>query len=115
MRIGLSQARWFGRKCDGATYAARVDHAVEMANAHGLYVILELHWTDVGGMAPCDASCGIGLQPMPDAENIELWRQVAAVTATLAWCSIFSTSPVWPTGPAGETAGARSDAAPFPV
>jgi hypothetical protein len=49
-----------------------------MANAHGLYVILDLHWNDVGGMAPCDASCTTGLQPMPDAESAEFWREVAA-------------------------------------
>jgi endoglucanase len=78
VRIGLSQARWFGRKCDIATYPIRIDHAVTMANAHGLYVILDLHWTDVGGRAPCDAGCATGLQPMPDAENVELWREVAA-------------------------------------
>jgi len=78
VRIGLAQARWFGRKCDGATYGTRLDHAVAMANAHGLYAILELHWTDVGGKAPCDAGCDIGLQPMPDVENIQLWKEVAA-------------------------------------
>jgi hypothetical protein len=77
VRIGLSQARWFGRKCDGATYATRIDHAIAMAHAHGFYVILELHWTDVGGRAPCDGNCGPGLQPMPDAENVQLWKEVA--------------------------------------
>jgi len=78
VRIGLSEARWFGRACDAATYSLRVDHAVEMANAHGLYAILELHWNDVGGRAPCDGSCSPGLQPMPDADSIEFWREVAA-------------------------------------
>jgi hypothetical protein len=78
VRIGISQARWFGRKCDLATYAIRIEHAIAMAHAHGLYVILELHWTDVGGRAPCDGDCGPGLQPMPDAENVQLWREVAA-------------------------------------
>jgi hypothetical protein len=78
VRIGLSQARWLGRSCDVTTYAARVDHAVEMANAHGLYAILDLHWNDVGGRAPCDASCLRGIQPMPDADSIEFWRGVAA-------------------------------------
>jgi len=78
VRIGLSEARWFGRRCDGATYPTRIDHAVAMANAHGLYAILELHWTDLSGTAPCDADCAIGLQPMPDQESLQFWRQVAA-------------------------------------
>jgi hypothetical protein len=78
VRIGLSQARWFGRACDVATYALRIDHAVEMANAHGLYAILELHWNDVGGRAPCDGTCFPGLQPMPDADSVQFWREVAA-------------------------------------
>ncbi len=78
VRVGLSEARWFGRRCDGATYPTRIDHAVAMANAHGLYVILELHWTDLSGTAPCDADCPIGLEPMPDQESLVFWRQVAA-------------------------------------
>jgi hypothetical protein len=78
VRIGLSQARWFGRRCDVATYALRIDHAIAMANAHGLYVILDLHWNDVGGLAPCDANCTPGLQPMPDSESVDFWRGVAA-------------------------------------
>jgi len=73
VRIGLSQARWFGRACDVATYALRIDHAVEMANAHGLYAILELHWNDVGGSAPCDGNCSPGLQPMPDSDSVRFW------------------------------------------
>jgi hypothetical protein len=78
VRIDLSEARWFGRRCDLATYATRIDHAIQMANAHGLYAILDLHWNDVGGRAPCDANCVRGLQPMPDSDSIEFWREVAA-------------------------------------
>jgi hypothetical protein len=78
VRIGLSQARWFGRACDDSTYGARVEHAIDMANAHGLYAILELHWNDVGGRAPCDGACAPGLQPMPDADSIPFWTAVAA-------------------------------------
>ncbi len=78
VRLGLSTARWFGRTCAGDDYQARVDHAVAMANAHGLYALLELHWTDVGGLAPCGADCAIGLQPMPDAGAVDFWQQVAA-------------------------------------
>ncbi len=56
-----------------------VDDAVAKANAHGMYAILDLHWSDVGGQAPCDGpSCRSGQQPMPDADSLIFWDEVAA-------------------------------------
>jgi endoglucanase len=77
VRIAVSQADWLGRRCDAAAYAAMVDDAIAKANARGMEAILDLHWTDVGGRAPCDSTCGSGEQPMPDDDSVVFWEQVA--------------------------------------
>jgi aryl-phospho-beta-D-glucosidase BglC (GH1 family) len=78
VRIPLSQAGWLGRRCDAARYRQTVDRAVGLANDAGMYAILDLHWSDVGGAAPCDAGCLTGQQPMPDSDSVTFWRQLAA-------------------------------------
>lgn len=78
VRIPLSEANWMGRRCSASAYIAAVDDAVAGANAHGMYAILDLHWSDVGGSAPCDTGCLSGQQPMPDYDSVSFWRQVAA-------------------------------------
>ncbi len=77
VRLPLSQAGWLGRRCDPGTYAAHVDAAVAKANARGMYAILDLHWSDVGGRSPCDGGCRSGQQPMPDADSARFWAEVA--------------------------------------
>jgi hypothetical protein len=78
VRIPLSQANWLGRRCDPAAYLRSVDGAIAKANARGMYAILDLHWSDVQGRAPCDSGCTTGQQPMPDADSVTFWQQVAA-------------------------------------
>jgi len=79
VRLPLSQANWLGRRCESGRYARLVDAAVKKINARGMYAILDLHWTDVGGLAPCDGPrCKSGQQPMPDADSLVFWRGVAA-------------------------------------
>lgn len=78
VRIPLSQADWLGRRCNAAAYRTMVDNVVALAVSYGMYVILDLHWSDVQGKAPCDAGCLSGQQPMPDADSISFWQQVAA-------------------------------------
>jgi endoglucanase len=78
VRIPLSEADWLGRRCSASLYESYVDAAVRTANARGMYAILDLHWSDVGGLAPCDAGCPSGQQPMPDSGSLTFWRQVAA-------------------------------------
>jgi hypothetical protein len=78
VRIPLSEADWLGRRCAAVNYPALVDAAVAAANAQGLYAILDLHWSDVNGLAPCDLGCFTGEQPMPDADSVRFWTQVAA-------------------------------------
>jgi endoglucanase len=77
VRVPLSQAAWLGRRCPAADYAGWVDAAVAKINARGMYAILDLHWSDAQGTAPCDAGCLTGQQPMPDADSIVFWREVA--------------------------------------
>lgn len=78
VRLPLSQANWLGRRCDPREYPLMVDATVEKASARGLYAILDLHWTDVLGEAPCDRPCKSGQQPMPDFDSLIFWRGVAA-------------------------------------
>ncbi|HEX4344282.1 MAG TPA: cellulase family glycosylhydrolase, partial [Solirubrobacteraceae bacterium] len=78
VRIAVSQAGWLGRRCPAADYARWVDDAIAKANARGMYAIVDLHWTDVQGRAPCDVGCLSGQQPMPDADSLVFWRSVAS-------------------------------------
>ena len=78
VRIPLSQADWLGRRCANANYKSMVDQAISQANQNGMYAILDLHWTDVNGQAPCDSGCVSGQQPMPDSSSVTFWKQVAA-------------------------------------
>lgn len=78
VRFPLSQANWLGRRCDPEAYAKLVDDAVVQANARGMYAILDLHWSDAEGRAPCDQGCKSGQQPMPDRDSISFWDQVSA-------------------------------------
>ena len=78
VRIPLSEADWVGRRCASVNYAGLIDAAVAAANAQGMYAILDLHWSDANGLAPCDQGCGSGQQPMPDADSVRFWSSVAA-------------------------------------
>jgi aryl-phospho-beta-D-glucosidase BglC (GH1 family) len=78
VRFPLSQADWLGRRCPAPAYAAMIDRAVSAANARGMYAILDLHWSDVRGLAPCDFGCLTGQQPMPDSDSVRFWRGVAS-------------------------------------
>ncbi|GAC1545186.1 MAG: hypothetical protein NVS2B7_19850 [Herpetosiphon sp.] len=80
VRVPLSQANWLGRRCNAVAYAAMVDRVIARINARGMYAILDLHWSDVEGRAPCDTDCGgtfSGQQPMPDGDSRIFWQQVA--------------------------------------
>jgi endoglucanase len=77
VRLPLSQAGWLGRTCPGAGYVRSVDDAIAKINARGMYAIADLHWTDAQGRSPCPAVCLTGQQPMPDADSLVFWRQVA--------------------------------------
>ncbi len=74
VRVALNQDFWLsGSPQRSATYAARVDSMVQWAEAAGLDVILDLHWSDRG-----DFAVKPGQQPMADAHSIQFWQEVAA-------------------------------------
>lgn len=50
-----------------------VDRAVRDAEAAGLAVILDLHWSDAGQLT----NPAVGQQCMADANSVEFWRQAA--------------------------------------
>jgi hypothetical protein len=74
VRIGLNQGLWlFGEgACSAACYQARVAEIVGWARAAGLDVILDLHFSTAGGAVEPQ------FMPMPDAESVVFWAQVAA-------------------------------------
>lgn len=76
VRLPLSQDRWFGKtpeqKDEGAAYRALVAKAVDQANGHGAYVLLDLHWNDAGEWGK-----EIGQHKMPDGHSIEFWKSCA--------------------------------------
>jgi endoglucanase len=77
VRLALSQAGWLGRRCSATDYAGWVDDAIAKANARGIYAIVDLHWSDANGKAPCDLACISGQQGMPDGDSLVFWRSVA--------------------------------------
>ncbi len=92
VRLSLNQDFWL----DGAAlittmgstataYQATVQAAVTNAEAAGLDVILDLHWSDQGNLgvttkcALNDTAGCSGQQPMADANSIPFWTQVATM------------------------------------
>ena len=79
VRIPLNEDSWLGvNNCvsDGGTSAklqSNLKQAVANANAAGLYVILDLHWT-----APNSFGCPQGQGGMADADNsVAFWTSIA--------------------------------------
>jgi endoglucanase len=83
VRLPLNEASWLGYTCvdsNGATldpdpgknYRATVAHTVTEANAAGLYVILDLHWSAPGTICPTDQNW------MADTDHsIAFWTSIA--------------------------------------
>lgn len=79
VRIPLNEDTWLGiHNCiaDSGTSAllqSNVKQIVANANANGLYVILDLHWS-----APNAFGCPVGQASMPDSDNsVNFWTSVA--------------------------------------
>jgi endoglucanase len=85
VRIPLNEACWNGEnyvdpEYAGANYRSAVEAYVDLLNANGIYVILDLHWSD--GFAPGNSGCGTAealcQKPMPDtAQSVPFWKSVA--------------------------------------
>ena len=78
IRLPLSQDRWFGKTDDSAganeaAYHTLVDQAVAEAARDHAYIILDLHWSDMGVWGQ-----NIGQHALPDANSLAFWQAVAA-------------------------------------
>ncbi|MES1177982.1 MAG: glycoside hydrolase family 5 protein [Myxococcales bacterium] len=84
VRIALNQDFWLaGAALYDPNYAKTVDDAVHNAEAAGMDVILDLHWSDrgdrsasqVGGMQNTPGHAD--QQPMADQNSVQFWQEVA--------------------------------------
>jgi hypothetical protein len=75
VRVALNQDYWLADSpLYAANYASTVDLAVAYAEAAGLDVILDLHWSDRGEVGSCPSSCQ---QLMADANSVRFWSELA--------------------------------------
>ena len=83
VRIPMNEASWLGYSCTdtggvvhnpdpGGNYKSAIQTQVTQANAAGLYVILDLHWTAPGTACPM-----LQTQMADNDHSIEFWTQVA--------------------------------------
>ena len=84
VRIALNQDFWLaGAKLYASKYEDNVDKIVKDAEAAGLDVILDLHWSDRGDLTAATAGGGQNTaghsdqQPMADVNSKQFWLQVA--------------------------------------
>lgn len=77
IRLPLNQDRWFGKASDstgdGTSYRQLVDEAVDAASKRGAYILLDLHWSDMGEWGD-----SIDQHALPDAHSLEFWKAVSA-------------------------------------
>lgn len=80
IRLPLSQDRWFGKapeQKDGAkAYRGLVQQVVDLCASRGVYVMLDLHWSNVG-----EWGANIGQHSMPDENSLAFWKDIAPVYA----------------------------------
>jgi endoglucanase len=84
VRIALNQDFWLsGAALYNSSYETVIDGAVKAAEAAGLDVILDLHWSDEGNLAvpvagkTQDSNTNSNQQPMADVNSQEFWKEVA--------------------------------------
>ena len=79
IRLPVSQDRWFGRmpeqndENNAEKYRARVDEIIDAVAERGKYLLLDLHWSDLGlwnGKS--------GQHMMPDEHSLLFWQNAAA-------------------------------------
>jgi hypothetical protein len=93
VRLPLNQDRWLGTACSAAsnavTYQQDVENIVNWCNANNVYVLLDLHWSDLGvagagnvcgGLTTVTPTCQTysgGQHDMPDDNSTLFWQSVA--------------------------------------
>ena len=79
IRLPVSQDRWFGKmpeqndENNAEKYRARVDEIIDAVAERGKYLLLDLHWSDLGlwnGKS--------GQHMMPDEHSLLFWQNAAA-------------------------------------
>lgn len=87
VRVPLNQDCWLNDPSNPsyeASYAATVDDQVQTAQAQGMDIILDLHWSDQGSYsvgANCLTAHTNCQQIMADAHSVTFWQQVATTYA----------------------------------
>jgi endoglucanase len=80
IRLPVSQDRWFGKAPEqndrGKAYRALVDEVVNLCASKGVYIMLDLHWSDTGVWGE-----QIGQHSMPDENSAAFWKDLASVYA----------------------------------
>jgi endoglucanase len=82
IRLPLSQDRWFGKAPEqdpnegGKAYRALVKEIVDLCTSKGVYIMLDLHWSDTGEWGK-----NIGQHSMPDENSLAFWKDIAPVYA----------------------------------
>jgi endoglucanase len=77
VRIALNQDFWLSAsQFYDASYAPLIDMEIGWAEAAGMDVILDLHWSDAGQVGSCAPNMGCQ-QLMADANSITFWTDVA--------------------------------------
>lgn len=77
VRIALNQDFWLsGSGFYDPNYAPLVDTVIGWAEAAGMDVILDLHWSDAGVLGSCAPNMGCQ-QLMADANSVTFWTEVA--------------------------------------
>jgi endoglucanase len=77
VRVPLNEDCWLGINGEPAFgtqagYQQAIEEWVEALNAHGLYAIVDLHWSAPG------TEVADGQRPMPDDNSVPFWKSVAA-------------------------------------
>jgi hypothetical protein len=80
IRLPLSQDRWFGKapgqSDEGKAYRGLVDRIVNLCASKGVYVMLDLHWSNAGVWGD-----QIGQHSMPDEHSVAFWKDLAPLYA----------------------------------
>jgi len=80
VRLPMSQDRWFGKapeqKDEGKAYRALVKEVVDLCASKGVYIVLDLHWSNAGEWGQ-----NIGQHSMPDENSVAFWKDLAPVYA----------------------------------
>jgi hypothetical protein len=78
VRIAMNQDFWLqGSPMYDASYAQTVDQQIQWAEAAGLDVILDLHWSDKGDFTTVTSLNPGAQQRMADANSVTFWQEVA--------------------------------------